>query len=123
VGASGVPRFATRRPALGSLLWVRADSAAYEGMEAIFQAVPAYLSPVYHGGINAASQKRHRTSGAAGDRTGYQMVFCVRMGKRKMVRAPHEFGAIDVETHLRQLWGQCQPFNGADSPSFQPQTR
>ena len=46
----------------------------------------------------------------------------VPMDKRKMVCTLYDWGARNVETHLFQVRGDFQPFNGVNLPSFLPET-
>lgn len=53
---------------------------------------------------------------------GTWVLFLVPMEKRKMVEEAYKWGAINVETHLKQVWGEFQSFNGVNMPSFLPET-
>jgi GNAT superfamily N-acetyltransferase len=46
----------------------------------------------------------------------------VPMEKRKMVETFYRWGAVNVETHLKQVWGEFQPFRGVNMPGFLPET-
>ena len=46
----------------------------------------------------------------------------VPMEKRKMVEQLYKWGAVNVETHLKQVWGEFQPYKGVKMPSFLPET-
>lgn len=49
-------------------------------------------------------------------------LFVVPMNKRELVETLYEWGARNVETHLFQVRGKFQPFNGVSLPSFLPET-
>lgn len=46
----------------------------------------------------------------------------VPMDKPAMVHTLYAWGARNVETHLFQVRGEFQPFNGVNLPSFLPET-
>lgn len=46
----------------------------------------------------------------------------IPMDKRELVETLYEWGARNVETHLFQVRGKFQPFNGVNLPSFLPET-
>ena len=54
---------------------------------------------------------------------GTWVLFLIPMEKRKMVEQAYQWGAVNVETHLKQVWGEFQPFKGVNMPSFLPETR
>lgn len=49
-------------------------------------------------------------------------LFVVPMDKRKLVETLYDWGARNVETHLFQVRGKFQAFNGVSLPSFLPET-
>jgi len=49
-------------------------------------------------------------------------LFVVPMDKREMVETLYQWGARNVETHLFQVRGAFQAFNGVSLPSFLPET-
>ena len=49
-------------------------------------------------------------------------LFVVPMDKRELVETLYEWGARNVETHLFQVRGKFQAFNGVSLPSFLPET-
>ncbi len=53
---------------------------------------------------------------------GTWVLFLIPMEKRKMVEQAYKWGAVNVETHLKQVWGEFQPFKGINMPSFLPET-
>jgi hypothetical protein len=53
---------------------------------------------------------------------GTWVLFLIPMEKRKMVEQAYKWNAINVETHLKQVWGEFQPFRGVNMPSFLPET-
>ena len=53
---------------------------------------------------------------------GTWALFVVPVEKRKMVEQLYKWGAVNVETHLKQVWGEFQPFKGVNMPSFLPET-
>ena len=53
---------------------------------------------------------------------GTWVLLVVPMGKRKMVEQLYKWGAVNVETHLKQVWGEFQDFKGVNMPSFLPET-
>ena len=53
---------------------------------------------------------------------GSGVLFLVPMEKRKMVEQFYRWGAVNVETHLKQVWGEFQPFRGVNMPGFLPET-
>jgi GNAT superfamily N-acetyltransferase len=53
---------------------------------------------------------------------GTWVLFLIPMEKRKMVKQVYAWGAVNVETHLKQVWGQFQHFKGVNMPSFLPET-
>jgi hypothetical protein len=46
----------------------------------------------------------------------------VPMDKRELVETLYEWGARNAETHLLQVRGKFQAFNGVNLPSFLPET-
>ncbi|MGZ8234821.1 hypothetical protein [Methylobacter tundripaludum] len=48
--------------------------------------------------------------------------FVVPMDKRELVETLYDWGACDVETHLFQVHGKFQAFNGGSLSSFLPET-
>ncbi len=53
---------------------------------------------------------------------GTWVLLVVPMGKRKMVEQLYKWGAVNVETHFKQVWGEFQDFKGVNLPSFLPET-
>jgi len=53
---------------------------------------------------------------------GTWSLFLIPMQNRKMVEQAYKWGAVNVETHLKQVWGEFQPFKGVNMPSFLPET-
>jgi GNAT superfamily N-acetyltransferase len=53
---------------------------------------------------------------------GTWTLMVVPMEKRKMVEQLYAWGARNVETHLKQVWGEFQSFKGVNMPSFLPET-
>lgn len=49
-------------------------------------------------------------------------LFVIPMDKRELVETLYDWGARNVETHLFQVRGKFQPFNGVSLPSFLPET-
>lgn len=50
------------------------------------------------------------------------VLFSIPMDKRKMVEQMYTWHAINVETHLKEVWGEFPGFNGISMPSFLPET-
>lgn len=53
---------------------------------------------------------------------GTWALLVVPMEKRKIVERMYRWGAVNVETHLKQVWGEFQDFKGVNMPSFLPET-
>lgn len=53
---------------------------------------------------------------------GTWVLFSIPMDKRKMVEKMYAWKAINVETHLKEVWGEFPGFNGISMPSFLPET-
>jgi len=53
---------------------------------------------------------------------GTWVLLVVPMKKREMVEQLYKWGAVNVETHLKQVWGEFQDFKGVNMPSFLPET-
>jgi GNAT superfamily N-acetyltransferase len=53
---------------------------------------------------------------------GQVVLLVVPMDKRRLVETLYNWGARNVETHLFQVRGEFQPFNGVSLPSFLPET-
>lgn len=53
---------------------------------------------------------------------GQVPLFVIPMDKRELVETLYGWGARNVETHLFQVRGKFQPFNGVSLPSFLPET-
>ncbi|MFO8024472.1 GNAT family N-acetyltransferase [Thiohalophilus sp.] len=53
---------------------------------------------------------------------GTWVLFSIPMRHRKMVEQMYQWGAVNVETHLKQVWGEFHGFNGVSMPSFLPET-
>jgi hypothetical protein len=39
-----------------------------------------------------------------------------------MVEQLYDWGAINVETHLKEVWGEYQEYRGVSMPSYLPET-
>lgn len=53
---------------------------------------------------------------------GTWVLLVVPVEKRIMVEQLYKWDAVNVETHLKQVWGEFQCFNGVNMPSFLPET-
>jgi predicted N-acetyltransferase YhbS len=53
---------------------------------------------------------------------GQAVLLVVPMDKRKIVEQLYAWRAVNVETHLAQIWGEFQPFRGVCLPSFLPES-
>ncbi|MDH5591931.1 MAG: hypothetical protein OEY48_03705, partial [Gammaproteobacteria bacterium] len=53
---------------------------------------------------------------------GTWVLFSIPMDKRKIVEQMYVWNAINVETHLKEVWGEFPGFNGISMPSFLPET-
>jgi len=53
---------------------------------------------------------------------GTWVLFSIPMDKRMMVEQMYAWNAINVETHLKEVWGAFPGFNGVSMPSFLPET-
>ncbi|MCF6158821.1 MAG: GNAT family N-acetyltransferase [wastewater metagenome] len=53
---------------------------------------------------------------------GNSALFLVPMQMRRIVEKMYDWGAINVETYLMQVWGEFQDFKGVNMPSFLPET-
>lgn len=53
---------------------------------------------------------------------GTSVLLLVPMERRKMVERFYDWGAVNVETHLTQVWGAFQPYRGVNMPGFLPET-
>lgn len=53
---------------------------------------------------------------------GSRVLFLVPMDKRKIVEQMYAWKAINVETHLKEVWGKFTGFNGVNMPGFLPET-
>lgn len=53
---------------------------------------------------------------------GVTALFVIPMRKRKMVEQLYEWDAINVETHLKEVWGEFQEYRGVSMPSYLPET-
>lgn len=53
---------------------------------------------------------------------GIQVLFCIPMDKRKIVEQMYIWHALNVETHLKSVWGDFSGFQGVSMPSFLPET-
>lgn len=53
---------------------------------------------------------------------GTWVLFSIPMEKRKMVEQMYAWNAINVETHLKEVWGEFPGFKGVSMPSFLPET-
>lgn len=53
---------------------------------------------------------------------GTWVLFSIPMEKTKMVMQMYQWNAINVETHLKEVWGEFYGFKGVSMPSFLPET-
>lgn len=53
---------------------------------------------------------------------GTWVLFSIPMDKRIMVEQMYLWNAVNVETHLKEVWGHFPGFNGISMPSFLPET-
>lgn len=53
---------------------------------------------------------------------GTSVLLSIPMDKRDMVKHLYSWKAINVETHLKEVWGEFNGFNGISLPSFLPET-
>ena len=53
---------------------------------------------------------------------GITALFVIPMQKRVMVEQLYEWKAINVETHLKEVWGEFQEYKGISMPSYLPET-
>jgi len=53
---------------------------------------------------------------------GTWVLLVLPMEKRKMVEQMYAWGALNVETHLTEVWGEYPGSNGVSMPSFLPET-
>lgn len=53
---------------------------------------------------------------------GTWVLFSIPMEKRQMVEQMYKWNAINVETHLKEVWGEFYGFKGVSMPSFLPET-
>ncbi len=53
---------------------------------------------------------------------GSQVLILIPMDKRKIVEQMYAWIAINVETHLYEVWGKFTGFNGVNIPGFLPET-
>lgn len=53
---------------------------------------------------------------------GTWALFSIAMKNRLMVEQMYKWQAINVETHLKQVWGDFHGFKGVSMPSFLPET-
>jgi hypothetical protein len=53
---------------------------------------------------------------------GTRVLMLIPIEKRKMVEQLYTWGAVNVEIHLSQVWGEFQPLKGVSMPSFLPET-
>lgn len=53
---------------------------------------------------------------------GSGVLFSIPMKNRIMVEQAYRWGAVNVETHLKQVWGEFPGFHGVSMPSFLPET-
>jgi hypothetical protein len=54
--------------------------------------------------------------------SGKQVLLLIPMDKRKIVEQMYAWKAINVETHLNEVWGKFAGFNGVNMPGFLPET-
>lgn len=53
---------------------------------------------------------------------GTWVLFSIPMEKRKIVEKMYDWKAINVETHLKEVWGEFPGFKGVSMPIFLPET-
>lgn len=53
---------------------------------------------------------------------GTWVLFSIPMEKREMVEQMYAWNAVNVETHLKEVWGEFPGFHGVSMPSFLPET-
>lgn len=53
---------------------------------------------------------------------GTWVLFSIPMEKRNIVEKMYTWNAINVETHLKEVWGEFPGFHGISMPSFLPET-
>lgn len=53
---------------------------------------------------------------------GTSALLVVPMDRRRMVEQLYAWGAVNVETHLMEAWGEFPGFQGVSMPSFLPET-
>ena len=53
---------------------------------------------------------------------GTWVLLVVPMEKIKIIEQLYAWGGVNVETHLKQVWGEFQTFKGVNMPSFLPET-
>ena len=53
---------------------------------------------------------------------GTRVLFSIPMENRKMVEQMYSWKAINVEIHLKEVWGEFPGFKGISMPSFLPET-
>ncbi len=53
---------------------------------------------------------------------GLAALFVVPMQKRTIVEQLYDWKAVNVETHVKQVWGEFQEFRGVSLPSYLPET-
>jgi len=49
---------------------------------------------------------------------GTGVLLLIPMEKRKTAEQAYKWGVVNVETHLKQVWGEFHPFKGINMPSF-----
>lgn len=123
---SGITRYVDYRYAIenprGAL-----HALVYEGEGG---AIDGFMISVKHPALNMLGPCVARTERAtlalllqATERfRGEVPLFVVPMDKRELVETLYDWGARNVETHLFQVRGAFQPFNGVNLPSFLPET-
>lgn len=53
---------------------------------------------------------------------GLPALFVVPMQKRRIVEQLYAWKAFNVETHVKQVWGEFKPYAGVSMPSYLPET-
>jgi GNAT superfamily N-acetyltransferase len=94
------------------------------------RSLDGFMVSVRHPALNMLGPCVARTQEAAlslisaelGRFIGERVLLLVPTDKRKMVEQAYAWGAINVETHFKQVWGSFQEFNGVNMPSFLPET-
>ncbi len=92
--------------------------------------IDGFMISVKHPALNMLGPCEARTEDVAIALIGKELehfrgtwgLISIPMEKRKMIEQMYAWGAINVETHLKQVWGEFKPFQGISIPSFLPET-